>query len=62
MKNEVTIPISRFRRELKKCMRFINKNPDNVIFITKNKINVGVVLSPERYESMRKTIRDANVR
>ena len=48
----VNVPISRFRRELNSWMRFIDKNPENTIYITKNNKVVSVAVSPLHYERL----------
>ena len=48
----VHIPISRFRREINSWIRFIDKNPDNTIYITKNNKVISVVVSPMYYEKL----------
>lgn len=56
--DKILIPISRFRRELNKWMRFIENNPEEVLFLTRNKIKDGVITSPEWYEKVRKEIEE----
>ena len=48
----VKIPLSRFAREMNQWMRYINNNPDAVIYITRNKLDYVVFMSPTLYESL----------
>jgi len=48
----VKIPLSRFAREQNQWMRYINNNPDDVIYITRNKLDYVVVMSPKLYDSL----------
>lgn len=47
---EIQVPISRFRRELNTWIRFIGKNPESSIILTRNTIAVAAVVSPSWYE------------
>ncbi len=47
--DNIILPVSKFRRELNKWMRYINNHPDEVIHISRNKKRVGVIMSPELY-------------
>lgn len=51
---EVNVPLSRFRRELNSWIRFIDKNPENSIMLTRNNNVVAVVVSPSRYKELKK--------
>jgi len=46
---KVRIPISRFKREIKKWVRYIKDNPEHVIYITRNNIDIGAFISPTLY-------------
>ena len=46
----VNIPLSRFRRELNTWMRFLDGEPDNAIYITRNNKVIFVAVSPQRCE------------
>jgi len=50
IKSPSIIPTSRLRRELKKWMRWVDKNPNGVIFITHNRIIVSAMVSPSYYK------------
>ena len=49
---EVQVPISRFRRELNRWMRFIETNPENPIILTRNNIAIAAVISPSSYKEL----------
>jgi prevent-host-death family protein len=44
------IPISRFRRELRRLLRILNNNQEEVIFITRKGVNMFVLVSVKHYE------------
>lgn len=50
--NKIKIPLSRFRRELNKWVRYIKNNQEDVIYITQNNKIFGVILSPNRYNTI----------
>jgi hypothetical protein len=54
----VNVPISRFRRELNSWMRFLEKNPENTIYLTKNKKAVICVISPQQHENLRLELKE----
>jgi len=47
------VPISRLRRELNKWIRYIDNNPDTIIYITKSNIRLGVLMSPKHYKKIK---------
>ena len=51
-KYSVNIPLSRFRRELNSWMRFLDNEPENTIYITKNNKVVYVAISQLKYENL----------
>lgn len=52
------IPVSRFRREMNKWMRYIDNNKEDVLFITRNKTIDGVITSPEWMENIQRELTD----
>lgn len=52
MKEEIRVPLSRFKREMPKYMRKIEKNPNLVVIITHNKKDKAVVLHPAFYNNL----------
>lgn len=54
--DKISVPHSRFRRELRKWMRFIENNPDEVVYITINKIEVELLISPEKFDLIKHEI------
>lgn len=54
----VNIPISRFRRELNSWMRFLEKNPENTIYLTKNNKVVFSAISPEQHEKLNLALKE----
>jgi len=50
------IPLSRFTREMKKWIRYVEKNPNSVIHITRNKLDFGVFMSPEKYDGINQNV------
>lgn len=54
----VNVPISRFRRELNSWMRFLEKKPENIIYLTKNNKVVISVISPQQHERLNLALRE----
>jgi prevent-host-death family protein len=53
------IPISRFRRELRRLLRILNNNQEEVIFITRKGVNMFVLVSVNHYEeSLNNSLQD----
>jgi len=52
-KYSVNVRVSRFRRELNTWMRFLEKEPKNTIYLTRNNKVVISVISPHQYEKLR---------
>ena len=49
----LVVPISRLKRELKKWMTYLRKFPDVTIYITRNDVRVGVIISPEKFNELK---------
>jgi len=50
--NKIRVSQSRFIRELNKWVRYINSNPFDVLYITRNKKDMSVFISQENYEQI----------
>lgn len=46
------IPVSRFKRELNSLLKLLKSHPDLVIMVTRNKQDLFILLSTEKYEEM----------
>lgn len=49
------VPVSKFKRELNKWLRYIDKYPNNKIIISRNGCKVAVMVSPEIIGSKQST-------
>ncbi len=52
LKYGVNVPLSRFRRELNTWMRFLDNEPENTIYITRNNKVVYVTISYQHYQRL----------
>ena len=52
----ITIPQSKFRREMKKWLRYIDKNPDEIIVITSRNIEPVCMINYKTYEKLVDTV------
>ena len=50
--NKIRVPQSRFRRELNKWLRYLENNPLDTIYVTRNKKDIGVMISPEQFHTL----------
>jgi len=50
VQSPLSIPMSRLKRELNKWIKVIGKQPDTVIYVTRNNTNVSVIVSPSYHE------------
>lgn len=48
--------MSRFRRELNQWLRYIQKNPESKITVTRNNKHVGVLIPPSTYSNFKKAV------
>jgi len=54
----VNVPVSRFRREPKTWMRFIEKNPEITVFLTKNNKVIISAISPQQYKKLNLALKE----
>lgn len=48
--SEVTIPVSRFKREMRKWVRYLNEDLSNIVIITHRNHEAAVLMSEDSYD------------
>jgi PHD/YefM family antitoxin component YafN of YafNO toxin-antitoxin module len=54
----ITMPQSKFRREMKKWLKYIDKNPDEIIVITSRNIKPVCMINYKTYENLLDTVKE----
>jgi PHD/YefM family antitoxin component YafN of YafNO toxin-antitoxin module len=54
----ITMPQSKFRREMKKWLKYIENNPDEIIVITSRNIKPVCMINYKTYENLLDTVKE----